>query len=122
MKDQQIEAPTLLDCGHEASPHGELSLGYGTDVNGRRHCYACCAELDKAQMVRDGRTVLYLTDKGVTNWPSSLVFPVRYRRKGRHNMARTRYDVWFTGPDGKNWHGVQYGENTQLCHCRRAKS
>ena len=31
----------------------------------------------------------------------------------------TTYDVWFIGPDGKEWHGVQYGDLTQVCHCRR---
>lgn len=32
-----------------------------------------------------------------------------------------RYDTWFTGPDGKQWHAVQYGDNTQIAHCRRTK-
>lgn len=55
----------------------------------------------------------------VTDWPGKLSFPVTSISKGRHNMARTRYDVTFIGPDGKPWRGTQYGENTQICHCRR---
>ena len=118
MKGENME---ILDCGHPESEHSEFTRGYGTTADGKRHCYTCCADQDRSAMVRDGKIVLYLTEKGVTNWPGSLVFPVVHKRKGRHNMAGTRYDVWFTGPEGRNWHGVQYGENTQLCHCRRVK-
>lgn len=60
-------------------------------------------------------------DNRVTNWPGSLSFRTGYIRKGRHNFAGTRYDTWFTGPDEKTWHAVQYGENTQIAHCRRVK-
>lgn len=55
----------------------------------------------------------------LTDWAGRLSFPVTSISKGRHNMAGTRYDVTFTGPDGKPWRGTQYGENTQICHCRR---
>lgn len=143
--------PEILECGHPESPHSDITRGYGTNKDGKRHCYACCAEHDKADMIATGRATLYLcgvdvppegSERGgmasqgpsmipsqrpkvrrwyVKNWPGSLSFPVRHMRKGRHNMARSRYDVWFTGPDGTEWHGVQYGENTQILHCRRVK-
>jgi hypothetical protein len=76
-------------------------------------------------MERTGRATLYLTTKPdgaaeITNWPGSLRFTGRYT-KGAHNIARTRYDVWFYGPDKTAWYGVQYGENTQIAHCRRVK-
>ena len=134
----------VLDCGHEASPHGEHTTGYGIDRNEKKHCYACCAENDRKEMIETGRATLYLTggigvykDKfgankrevsaekypgKITNWPGSLEFPLFHIALGRHNIARYRYDVWFTGPDGKQWHGVTYGDNTQLCHCKRVKS
>ena len=57
----------------------------------------------------------------VSNWPGTLEFPLTYGKAGLHNMARTRYDVWFKGPDGARWYGVTYGDNTQICHCRRLK-
>lgn len=57
----------------------------------------------------------------VTNWPGTLTFDLTYAKAGLHHRAETRYDVWFKGPDGSRWHGVQYGENTQICHCRRLK-
>lgn len=86
-------------------------------------------------MVETGRATLYLvkTDKthrigldshsvwAITNWPGSLSFPVYGVRKGRHNIAGSRYDCWFNGPDGHVWHAVQYGEWTQIAHCRRTK-
>lgn len=113
---------TVLDCGHGPSPHEIITTGYGQDNDGKTFCYECCAAKDRASMIEDGRATLYLTKDGdrykVSNWPGSLRFDVDYVRKGRHNIAGCRYDVWFTGPDGRNWHGVQYGEQTQILHCR----
>jgi hypothetical protein len=129
----------ILECGHEPSEHSEFTTGYGVkEVNGKdfRCCYECCAKDDRDSMLSSGRATLYLDmnprkappfgysreSARVTNWPGSLEFWTGPVRKGRHNIAGRRYDVWFTGPDGKDWHGVQYGENTQICHCRRTKS
>jgi hypothetical protein len=111
----------ILECGHAPSPHGEHTTGYGVDIHGARFCYECAAKRDRADMLATGRATLYLTDKGLTNWPGSLFIIVSERKTGRHNMARVRYDVWFTF-GGAEWHGVQYGDNTQICHCRRIKS
>jgi hypothetical protein len=109
--------------------------GFATDAAGNLICYACCADVDREDMTRTGKATLYLTEKRregcrteapytvweVTNWPGSLRFACGTPRKGSHNMARTRRDIWFRGPDGKEWHGVQYGENTQIVHCKRVK-
>ena len=110
----------ILDCGHEPSEHSEHTTGYGTDKDGKRHCYACCATRDRDAMRRDGRATLYLTGSTLSNWPGSLSFTVRSTRVGRHNIARTRTDVWFAF-EGYWWHGTQYGDNTQLCHCKRTR-
>jgi hypothetical protein len=120
----------LLDCGHVASEHGPHTTGYGTDKDDKRHCYDCCAARERASMIEHGDAVLYLTgglpavyqfcDGEITDWPGKLRFKCRVKA-GRHNMARVRYDAWFTGPDGKPWHGVQYGNNTQIIHCKRVK-
>ena len=109
----------LNDCGHPG-PHG-------TAPDGSTYCYACCALRDVEQMTRDGRTMLYLckndTGKyGLTNWPGSLRFPVRHVRKGKHNIAGSRYDAWFCDSAGREWHAVQYGEWTQVAHCRRLRA
>lgn len=122
----------LLDCGHFPSPHSDFTTGYGEDNEGKKHCYECCAKRDREQMIRDGKTTLYLTqtrDNGtdypkpeVSNWPGSLRFGVYYLKTGRHNMAGKRYDAYFVGPDKSTWHGVTYGDNTQICHCKRVKA
>ena len=110
----------VLDCGHLPSPHGPYTTGYGRDARGKKHCYACCAEMEKARMIETGRATLYLSGNKIADWPGTLSFPCRVKR-GAHNIARYRYDAWFTGPDGKPWHGVQYGDNTQIIHCRRVR-
>lgn len=105
--------------------------GYAIDQRGFV-CYACCGENDRRDMIASGKALLYLTrepiadrhypfaDGKITNWPGTLAMPCRVRR-GHHNIARHRYDAWFKGPDGANWHGVQYGDNTQIIRCRRLK-
>ncbi len=93
------------------------------------HCYQCCANSERARLIETGRGMLYLLNESgsvagprdwhLGDWAGKLQFPVTSIRKGAHNMARTRYDVTFIGPDGKPWRGTQYGENTQICHVRR---
>ena len=112
--------PNILDCGHPESPHSDITRGYGIDKHGHKHCYQCCADNDLAEMIKTGRATLYLTDKEITNWPGSLRFAVEYRKTGHHNIARKRYDAWFS-VNGEHWHGVQYGDMTQIIHCRRIK-
>ena len=115
------------DCGKVKPVQTEGGTGYGYyPENNRPICYACCAIRDKESMMETGRGLLYLVGEWpleieVVNWPGTLRFKPHYWRKGSHNIARTRYDVWFTGPDGKPWHGTQYGEMTQICRCRRIK-
>ncbi len=122
---------TCADCGEEkvhVNPHDCGGTGYATVREGgidKKVCDECCAKRDTADMTASGRAVLYLTVEGpvstVSNWPGTLSLPVRSRHIGSHNIAGRREDVWFIGPDGQEWHGVCYGCNTQLCHCRRLK-
>jgi hypothetical protein len=100
--------------------------GYGRDPKTNRMvCYECCGKRDAEEMKTAKRFTLYLSiDKEnglakVTNWPGTLSMKVREMRTGRHNIAGSRCDVWFYSPDGSLWHGVQYGEWTQICHCQR---
>lgn len=123
------------DCGAECKPDG-CATGYGVDRDNRKICYACCGYHDRAEMMLTGRATLYLTydvipakpgtpwgrgihNARVTNWPGSLSIRAGIK-SGRHNIAGRRYDVWFTFA-GRTWHGVQYGDNTQICHCRITK-
>jgi hypothetical protein len=122
------ETFACIDCGKVEKVNHEGATGYANVAQGLI-CYACCAERDKKEMIEKGRITLYLTCEPahvkyrscrgkVTNWPGTLVFPCA-TKTGNHNIARVRYDCWFKGPDGYWWHGVQCGDNTQLCHCRR---
>jgi len=103
----------------------KTSTGYGTNhLTGEKLCYECCAEQDKQFMKDNGEMTLYLSIEGtqakVTNWPGTLSIPCTSYKIGRHNIAGKRYDVWFVFDD-YFWHGVQYGDNTQICHCKKTK-
>ncbi len=120
------------DCGEHkvhVNPNGYGGVGYATvleDGIEKKVCYDCVAERDRAEMKDRGRILLYLTKNQdgwtVSNWPGTLKFRAREHRTGRHNMAGIREDVWFIGPDGREWWGVNYGHNTQLCHCCQLKA
>lgn len=94
-----------------------LSMGYGMTSEGLTICYECCAKQDESYMKRHGKIDLYWNGEHVTNWPRTLKFKPYAISKGKHNIARTREDVWFKF-NSKVWHGVQYGEMTQVCHCK----
>jgi hypothetical protein len=130
-----MQTATLLDCGHEPSPHSDFTTGYGRDAAGLTYCYACCADSERASMAETGRATLYLvkmadtsdslgsprpTGYEVTNWPGMLRFPVHAVTRGRHNFAGTRTDGYFRA-NGEQWRFTVYGDNTQIAHCRRIK-
>lgn len=120
-------------CSKEiVEPTDGFNAGYAIDTEKHIICYECCANSDRLHMNLHGRIVLYLVKRKaegpvenyvhyVTNWPGSLERKTLGVRVGRHNIACKRYDFWFAGFDGHWWHGVQYGDNTQIAHCRRTK-
>ncbi len=135
-------------CNQDKPVQTDGGTGYASDSEtDEKTCYACCADVDREYMEQNGKITLYLTvdheslaangtsheycvknkihprNYGwkITNWPGSLVIHPFRVREGRHNIARTRYDVWFNH-NGKAWHGVQYGDNTQIVHCRKLKA
>lgn len=128
------------DCGKVKPVRREGGTGYGLwdQKPGLPICYECCSERHRQDMIDTGKATMYLVHRSnevpdynpkihctnhgwhVQDWPGGLDFRAIVH-KGRHNIAGTRYDVWFWGPDGHRWYGVQYGENTQIVHCRRTK-
>jgi hypothetical protein len=115
---------TILDCGHEVSKHSDITTGYGI-INKKTCCYECCAKEDLNHMAKFEKITLYLSKTNlnnycVSNWPGSLKIDCFKSKISRHNLAGKRYDVWFKAA-GKYWHGVTYGDNTQICHCRTTK-
>lgn len=141
MNETQLQTFFCADCHQDKPISGNGGTGYAELTEGgqlKRICYSCIAPRDKADMIQTGKAVLYFTNSDptikngkfrfgtfgearLTNWPGTLSFQARFKL-GRHNIARSRYDVWFTGPDGNPWHGVQYGEFSQLTRCRRIKT
>ena len=119
--------------GEVTETHYPFTTGYAVDENGGKVCYICSAKIDVAYMRKHGRIALnltvededtpyYRTNSGkLTNWPGSLVIRAGQVKKGRHNIAGSRYDTWFIGPDGYRWHAVQYGEDNEVAHCKRTK-
>ena len=119
---------TCDECGQHIVHKSDLTTGYAIDGQNRKICYECSADIDRQSMVETGHSrhlPLYLTISDgkheVTNWPGTLRFRATHHRTGRHNLGGTRTDVWFVGPDGYIWHGVQISEQSQVCHCKRTK-
>ena len=122
-------------CGKKIVSKYEFTTGYGVlikdDGKEEKLCYECCGEHDK-KLIEDckpgDKFILYLIyekngkygSSYVSNWCGTLKF-ICGVREGRHNIARVRYDVWFTDHIGRDWYGVTYGDNTQICHCRLLK-
>jgi len=121
MPDSLRNSFTCASCKESKPVNSSGGTGYAIQENGAKICYKCCAPLDTSYMLNTGKITLYdCGDRGLTNWPGTLTFKVIRRSSSFHNMAGKRYDVWFMA-DGKAWHGVRYGDNTQLVHCKRTK-
>lgn len=108
----------VLDCGHAPSEHGPHTTGYGVAEDGTRHCYDCCAKQECEAMKATGRAFFYFDGENVTDWSGHLKIPALYVKRGRHNIAGTRLDVWFIFA-GARWHGVRYGDNGTYVRCKR---
>lgn len=101
---------TVCDCGHpptrDDSAACSLSTGYGTDPkDGRTYCYVCCADRERARMVKDGTAILYFNRDGseVTDWPGKLRFRAYGARRTRIGFCHDGRIAYFTGPDGARW-------------------
>jgi len=115
---------TCSYCRQEKEVKDDVGTGYATNDKGEKICYTCCARIELDFLIEHKKGILYLVQQDnrtvLQNWPGSLTINVSSMRKGKHNIARTRYDVWFS-IDKTNWHGVQYGETTQICHVKQLK-
>lgn len=132
-----------MNCEKCGSPFKatRYTTGYGTTKDGKKFCYSCCAELTKEEMRRDGKIMLYFSydspnhnpqftssginltasDYKVSDWGDGLSIRPTRVKVGKHNIAKRRWDVWFQF-ENTWWYGVNYGDMTQILHCRRVKS
>lgn len=121
--------PDCAKCGARCTPTG-TGTGYGRVADSdTRYCYRCCADMHRADMINDGRTVLYLTkgadgrDK-VTDWTGNLTFSPSYVRHWRGWGFGGWYpcaQAWFTGPDGKPW-SIRVQGDMECGRARRLRS
>lgn len=120
-------AKMCIDCGRVITGDG-IFTGYGITTDGSVVCFDCCGTRDREKLLalNPGESMaMYLTRDAdgageVTNWPGTFRIRIHATRRGRHNFAGSRTDVWF--PFGGNaYHGVQYGSNTDVIHVTRVK-
>lgn len=117
-------------CGVPFSVYASgMAPGYGRTSDSEYICYGCCGDEDREWLRTHNKAMLYLTmgkdsfkntTYEVSNWPGTMKFKAT-GKKGYHNIAGTRYDVWFRDMDGNRWHGYQIGDNTQIVHCKKLK-
>lgn len=147
-EDKSIHTFYCYHCNRVKSYKSQYTTGYAKTEDNEKYCYNCMAVVDSDYMLDNDKITLYLTynnrianylrdyksktmyfktmyfEQGayVSNWCGTLKIPchIQFTRNG-HNWGLNRYDMWFYGPDSKVWHGVQYGDNTQLVHCKRTK-
>ncbi len=119
---------TCSKCGLTKTNDSEFTTGYGRTGSGEIVCYDCCAKDDIAYLEANGKLSGYYV-KGednkyyFTNWPATLKIPVYYQKTSWHNFAgkNGRTDFWLTF-EGKQYHGVQIGHNSQLATIKKIKA
>ena len=123
------ETVTCSVCGLDVkTAAGDLFARHGKTAGGDSVCLECMTRVEGewlANMPEGARFCLYLSDRRgrpaeVTNWLGTVRYPVASYRYGQHNMARSRWDVWFTLPSGRRVWGVNIGDN-QILRCRVLK-
>jgi len=115
-------------CNKEIVKPEGCGTGYATNEHNETICYECCAEEDREWMRTHDKIDLYLTETkvedrwkwSITNWPGTLRFDNLHVRQGYHNIAGVRRDTWIWF-EGRRWHGVRYGDNTQVVHLKKLK-
>ena len=102
---------------------GKETHEYGMNGKGEKFCYDCCGVLEKRQLLelRPKETlVFYLSEHEVTNWCGTMHIKCTVK-EDRHNIAKVRRDCWFK-LGGNCYHGVQYGNSSELCYIKRVKN
>lgn len=116
---------TCADCKQTKPTQTSGGTGYARTDNGDTICYACCAERDKADMREHGRMTGYIVKNDgryvFTNWPGTLLIPIRRVRKTESNWPGVqRTSIWFAF-EGFIWFGVNQGDN-DICRARKTKT
>lgn len=96
-----------LACGHEPSPHSNISVSTGTAhlPDGREVCWECADAWQRDQMRASDRLDAYLTGDGATiaTWSGGKLAHVTSKVTARRVYLRAIDDT------GKRWHGTSPG-------------
>ena len=127
--------PSKFKCDHcertLTAYKGETGYVQFPDTK-EKMCYDCLGKRDVNTMFRGERCIMYfhmgnassregvIEPAKVTNWPRTVVFTPFEYTVSHHNIAGTRVDAWWTGPDGARWHGYSIGDS-ELMRCNRRK-
>jgi hypothetical protein len=108
------------------SPDGKVEMS-SAEIEAHNRELAV-AEIEQAKQT--GRAVFYFFPAKVCadgfkrdfvgTWEGSFKFQVCNVNTSRNNWGAKRTDMWFVGPDGKTWHGVNIGDN-DILRCKRIK-
>lgn len=127
-----METVERLDCGHAESPHADFTRGYGTDRDGKRHCYDCCAARDLASIARAEPFTGYLTmDAGrqaiISNWAGSPLLRVTKYWKIENSwvkrgcVSNELLQIRAVDAHGRAWYGRGLGQG-MYCKMRPTKA
>jgi hypothetical protein len=108
---------TVLDCGHPESSHSDITNGWGTDGEGKRHCLACCYLGDLARMEAGEPITAYLAkspfDHVISTWNGQVLAHVRdFSVVSCGGFASGHKRTAWRGigvRDGKRYHGTGPG-------------
>lgn len=103
----------------------EGGTGYGYPAGSdRMHCFACCGQTDRLDMIKTGKATLYLSKDGngwkITNWPGTLTIKPSHVRSMNHPFACKAYIAYFRFA-GASWSAKNIGDS-EIAHCRRLAS
>lgn len=110
------------DCKKVITPESHIT-GYAVAEGNLKVCYDCCGIRDGEKLLNMSvrqRSMLYLSNGVVTNFPGTLKIKPYMARKGRHNMAKIRHTVYFNYK-GCHFIGVNYGSNSEVLHIKKLK-
>lgn len=102
---------------------GKETHEYAMNGEGKKLCYDCCGVMEKKQLLElkpKETIVFYLSGHEVINWCGTMRIKCIVK-EGKHNIAGVRHDCWFKIGD-KCYHGVQYGDFSELCYIKRVKA
>lgn len=116
-------ATDTLDCGHVATPR-EYVTGYATTADGRRVCYACADDMQRADLLTQSRAFGYLSGDRVTTWTGGTLMTVT-RAVNRTMRTPTatcrRIFVRATDVHGQKWYGSGPADSGTYVLLRRCK-